>query len=279
MAKDVKVNGVTYNAVPKVALPLASGSGSALFVDVGDTTALAGDVRSGKVFFGSDGAHQLGAYIWDWKGLDAELVETVCNESIALEDTDFAAWTPSTTVSTIVADARCAERQLDMVNYSYLMRWRFQFNAVYPAGTPMQAAVETQTMEFWHAIYRRAEGLTQISASDYATNACSLFFSAALGVFYDSNGARQCGYQTLGIYPNPIPASFSNQTADSPTVVIMSPRISARTNAMYFSAASAGAIDQNASVIKIRGDLYRMSPNSTLRQIYGSVVDLFNNPM
>ena len=38
MAKNVIINGVTYTNVPEVQMPLASGSGSARFVDTDDAT-------------------------------------------------------------------------------------------------------------------------------------------------------------------------------------------------------------------------------------------------
>lgn len=55
MAKNVKINGVTYDSVPSVAIPLSSGSSDATFYDVSGVTVAAGDVRSGKTFFGSNG--------------------------------------------------------------------------------------------------------------------------------------------------------------------------------------------------------------------------------
>lgn len=48
MSKNVIINGVTYNGVPYVNIPLASGSGNAKFVDTDSGDAAAGDLRSGK---------------------------------------------------------------------------------------------------------------------------------------------------------------------------------------------------------------------------------------
>lgn len=60
MAQNVVINGVTYQNVPKVQIP-KSGSGTADFVDVADTTAAAGDVLSGKYFYTSAGAKTQGS--------------------------------------------------------------------------------------------------------------------------------------------------------------------------------------------------------------------------
>lgn len=48
MAKNVIINGVTYNDVPYVNIPLAAGSGNAKFVDTDSGDAAASDLRAGK---------------------------------------------------------------------------------------------------------------------------------------------------------------------------------------------------------------------------------------
>ena len=56
MAKNVKINGVTYEDVPQVNIPLADNSGDdATFYDTTGADAAAGDVVSGKKFFGASG--------------------------------------------------------------------------------------------------------------------------------------------------------------------------------------------------------------------------------
>ena len=59
MAVSVVINGVTYSDVPQVQIP-KSGSGTAIFYDVSDTTAAVGDVLSGKYFYKSDGTRTQG---------------------------------------------------------------------------------------------------------------------------------------------------------------------------------------------------------------------------
>ena len=60
MAQNVVINGMTYQNVPKVQIP-KSGSGTADFVDIADTTAAAGDVLSGKYFYTSGGTKTQGS--------------------------------------------------------------------------------------------------------------------------------------------------------------------------------------------------------------------------
>lgn len=60
MAQNVIINGVTYSNVPQVSIP-KSGSGTAAFYDIADTTAAAGDVLSGKYFYTSGGTKTQGS--------------------------------------------------------------------------------------------------------------------------------------------------------------------------------------------------------------------------
>lgn len=56
MAKNVKINGVTYEDVPQVEIPLADNSGdNAVFYDTSGADAADGDVLSGKKYFKGSG--------------------------------------------------------------------------------------------------------------------------------------------------------------------------------------------------------------------------------
>lgn len=56
MAKNVKINGVTYSSVPQVDIPAADGSGDTTFFDTTGATVSANDLRSGVTAFGANGA-------------------------------------------------------------------------------------------------------------------------------------------------------------------------------------------------------------------------------
>ena len=56
MAQSVKINGVTYDKVPSVSIPLSSGSGSATFYDTSDATAAAANILTGKTAYGASGS-------------------------------------------------------------------------------------------------------------------------------------------------------------------------------------------------------------------------------
>lgn len=58
--QSVVINGVTYNNVPQVEIP-KSGSGTATFYDISDTTLAAGQALSGYYFYKSDGTKTQGS--------------------------------------------------------------------------------------------------------------------------------------------------------------------------------------------------------------------------
>ena len=55
MAKNVRVNGVTYNAVPSVNIPLAAGGGNAVFYDTSDADVAQNTLLSGAIAYGANG--------------------------------------------------------------------------------------------------------------------------------------------------------------------------------------------------------------------------------
>lgn len=55
MAKNVLINGASYNAVPYVSIPLAAGGGNATFYETSDATAGAAQIMSGYSSYGPSG--------------------------------------------------------------------------------------------------------------------------------------------------------------------------------------------------------------------------------
>lgn len=53
--QSVIINGVTYNNVPTVNIPLASGKGTATYTDTSDSTVTADKLYSGTTAYGADG--------------------------------------------------------------------------------------------------------------------------------------------------------------------------------------------------------------------------------
>lgn len=56
MSKSIKINGVTYESVPQVSIPLSQGEGTAEFYDTTPATAVSADILTGKTAFLGAGA-------------------------------------------------------------------------------------------------------------------------------------------------------------------------------------------------------------------------------
>lgn len=55
MAKNVIINGTSYNAVPSVQIPLTEGGGNAVFYETSDATIQANHVLAGHAGYGPSG--------------------------------------------------------------------------------------------------------------------------------------------------------------------------------------------------------------------------------
>ncbi|MBQ6483060.1 MAG: hypothetical protein IJI45_18295 [Anaerolineaceae bacterium] len=52
---NVKINGTTYQAVPRVSIPLADNTGNATFYDTSDATCAQNTVLAGATAYGASG--------------------------------------------------------------------------------------------------------------------------------------------------------------------------------------------------------------------------------
>ena len=244
-----------------------------------DTTATAPDVLSGKTFYDKDGKKTTGTYSWDFKGFRPELLGNFAyNYEETLADTDFASWTPSTTASVIVASGNAGTFAADLEKYEYLLRWRYTCDFVYNSGTTMKAVPVRECADVWQTIMKRPNTLANIEAENYNGNTCITQLSTPLLVYYNTSGSKTYTFSiTYGVYPSPVAATFSNSTSNTPTVTVKYPSISARCNSSYFSTARAAGVDQDESVIKMKGEIWRVEKGAVMRSLYGLVIDIYNN--
>lgn len=280
MAQNVVIAGDTYPDVPRFDFA-KSGGGVASFYDVSDTDAVAADVKSGKKFHSSDGSFATGTLLWNWMGEDAECIDdNVHSFCSALKDTDYATWAPSTTAATIVASVTKTARAINTGTYDYLLRWQFTADIVYTEGVTMTATPIRQVIELWQAIIKRPSGITNLQIPTFTANGCITFFTTPILDYYNTSGTHTMTYTgSYGFYPAAVAATFSSSTSDAPNLTIKTPSISTRCNSSYFATARAPYVDQENSVIKLRGELWRMKRSNTAEALYMSAVQLYNNPI
>ncbi|MBO7732498.1 MAG: hypothetical protein J6S67_08090 [Methanobrevibacter sp.] len=247
--------------------------------NVAHTTATANDVVEGKIFVDKDGIETTGTYIWDFKGFRPVLINPdVYSITKKLSETNFATWTPSSTASAIIASVTVGTFVADLANYEYLIHWSCSFDGVYPSGTTMKAATTVEIGDIWQSIFRRPNSIANLHAENYNSNACITLSTTPLCIYYNASGTLGYTYSiSYGIYPSATAATFSSSTSLTPTVTIKSPAYNARCSTTYFSTARAGDIDQDESIIKIKGELWRVPIGAVTRSLYESLINLYNN--
>lgn len=250
---DIIIKGKTYEDVPAVELP-SPGGGFARFVDPG-------------------------AIPWNWMGEDAECIDdSVHSFSAALEDTDYAAWTPSTTAVVIVASETKTARAIDTGEYDYLLRWQFSSDIVYAAGTTMKATPVRQVSELWQAIIKRPSSYANLKIPTYTGNACITMMTAPIIDYHNTSGTHTMAWTgSYGFYQSAVAATFSSSTSDKPNLTIKTPTISARCNSSYFAVARGSDVDQALSTVRLKGELWRMKKSNTVEAMYASAVELYNS--
>lgn len=277
--KDLIVGGRIYNGVSGFSASEAGG-GQVIFPDVSGTTAQAADVAENKAFYSSQGVLTQGAYEWQWRGVNPEWVSTVSVQNIKVSDTTFPSWTPSTTATSIFSSVILPVYAANTADYDYLIRWDYEFDAVYPEGTNTAAMPIRQCVEAWQCVSKRPSNLANLQSSTFNGNACVTLYTAPLIEYYNASKSHTMTFTaSYGIYPALVAATFSSSTSDAPNITIKTPSLTARCSTTYFSTATAAALDVDNSTIKITGNLFRTQKGATIRSIYENLIDLYHGSL
>lgn len=231
----------------------------------------------------SENQYLTGAQIiqpWNWIGMSAEKVTSFSYSSgtVALKNTGFNGWTPSTTAKTITSSATAGTFTSDFANYEYVLKWSFKFQAAYNTGATLKNQTNKQTIEIYQTLCKRPSSLVNIGSATFTGNACITYQTVPLIIYYGSTtGSLTFSYTgSYGIYAAATAATFANSTADATTVTIKTPAVSARCSTTYMATARASELDQEHSVYTITGELYRYKKNGALEQMYRSLIDFHN---
>ena len=251
--------------------------GNDTLIDISNTTAEESDVENGKIFHKKDGTQGTGNYQWTWMGHKPEFIKNVLTEEVALEDTTYPDWTPSTTAKAIRATANADTFVADLVNYEYIIRWKISCNPIYTEGTVLKAATIRECLNTYQHIFKRPNSVTNIRDKNFNSNACVTVCSAPLAVYYKTDGTTITYTYSVsyGLYGALTAATFSSTTSNTPTVTVKKPTLNARCSTSYFSTAMAAAIDQENTKFKIVGDLYRIPKGGIVRTLYEELCDLY----
>ena len=243
---QVTLLGASYSDVPAVTLP-QTGGGDATF------------------------------YEYNFMGKLPEFVQTVYTTEMALEDTGFATWTPSTSAATIVSSVTAGTFSADFANYEYILKWETSTDVALQSGATTKTQLIWEGADQYQMLCKRPNSLANIQAMNFNGNVCFTYFTVPFMRYYDTNGKSTYTHSiSYGIYPTLTAATFSNSTSNTPTVTIKTPAITTRCYKSYFTEARAAEVDQENTSIKIVGKLYRINIAGAIREMYRDFYTRFN---
>lgn len=255
MAQNITLMGANYPNVPSVLLP-KTGGGTAQFYDM-------------------DG-------VMAWLGKDAELyLDNFYTKEFSLSETLYNGWTPSTTAKDIIASVTAGTfSAANMSDYEYYIVWESGLDPVYTGSPTLKALTQLSRAYQVQEIFRRPSSWANIGADTFNGNACATVFGSSFLRYYGTTtGTSTYTWATSnGFYFTLTAATFSNSTAESPTVTVNTPKLSAKCSTTYLSTTNAGLIDQTATLGFITCKIYRVKRNGILRGIYEGTVDCINTP-
>lgn len=215
--------------------------------------------------------------LWSYLGAGAELVSNFADFSVALKDTDFNTWTPSTTATAILATDTFGTFAADMKNYDYVIKWTFWTDLKYNAGATLKVMPYKQRSISISSTCRRPRYYSDFQAETFNYNLASSNEYTAAILYYNSSGSlavHQTG--SYGFYATASTATLSSATADTPTVTIPRPVLYARCSTTYFATARASEIDKTNSKLYLRCEVFRVKKDYTKSAEWREMVAAMN---
>ena len=217
-------------------------------------------------------------FLWDWKGSTVEKLDLDYAAEYALENTDYATWTPATSAAVIKATSNVKTFTGVFTDYEYILHWKFCFTAAYASGATLKAMPIRECQDHWQYICRRPNSKATLDSGSFVAQGCFTLYTAPLLVYYNTSGTAVYTYATTyGIYSTVQAAAFSSSTNASTTVTIKAPTCSARCNSSYFALARAPELDQEKSKFKWTFEAFRVPIGGVGRQAYNNLVDTYRN--
>lgn len=212
-----------------------------------------------------------------WLGADATLVHEITPIEIALKDTDFNTWTPSTTAATVVASQTLSGSTQKYVatdllldgGYNYINIWCMKLPVVY-TGSPTNKALTLFSCGLLvQAIFRRYSSYTNLLDGNLNNNVAAQTTLATFERYYNSSSSlTYTNAASYGFYFANVAPTISSTTAQSPTITLKTPTMSARCSTTYLSTANCGLVDKTNTKLTITCKVYRVRQDFYLQGYY-----------
>lgn len=199
---------------------------------------------------------------------------------IALEDTNFATWTPSNTRSTIRASENLSPIEINTETYNYLVEWKSDIQYVYLNPSTQRNIMDRAVKAMYILIFKR----TSISTTPSTIfNTSYIMLSTGYSSYYTNSGSisKVFGALASGVNidnpTNEVTFSYSSRYITDAT--IKTPSLSVVCHDTYFSSDQVANIDQHNSIVKIRGKLWRVDGNNYVGAMWDEALNMWNNPL
>ena len=212
-----------------------------------------------------------------WLGADATLVHEITPITVALKDTDFNTWTPSTTAATVVASQTLSADSQKYVatdllvdgGYNYINIWCMKLPVVY-TGSPTNIARTLFSCGLLvQAMFRRYSSYTNLLDGNMNNNVTAQTTLATFERYYNSSSSlTYTNAASYGFYFANVAPTISSTTAQSPTITLKTPTMSARCSTTYLSTTNAGLVDKTNTKLTMTCKVYRVKQDCYLQGYY-----------
>lgn len=212
-----------------------------------------------------------------WLGADATLVHEITPITVALKDTDFNTWTPSTTAATVVASQTLSGSTQKYVatdllldgGYNYINIWCMKLPVVY-TGSPTNKALPLFSCGLLvQAMFRRYSSYTNLLDGNMNNNVTAQTTLATFELYYNSSSSlTYTNAASYGFYFANVAPTISSATAQSPTITLKTPTMNARCSTTYLSTANCGLVDKTNTKLTITCKVYRVKQDCYLQGYY-----------
>lgn len=188
---------------------------------------------------------------YDWKGKDAELVDTIYDDAIILSDTDLSTWTPSSTVKTVFDGTSISTNSVTVnSDYDYVVVTDVCINLQYVGTAPNPHIIESYGSAFAYI------GARPYTYTDYIndTNSTHTYDSAVthwLIIADNSTGDKIITANTYGIFITVNSPSVSKTNYPTMSISTKLPNLRVGTSGTYMTSAAFNALDLSNSKMHI----------------------------
>lgn len=207
----------------------------------------------------------------NWLGEDAELIDTVHQETVKLSDTTFNASSVSTSNTTIYNGTTLNQIYLP-ATYDYIIKSNGIIDYQYDNDDDLNGKIiEGYTCSLIY-VYKKPN-----TPTNYNNN--SFTYASVIG-FYNNHSQASTGYDVwtnnnYGILVSAQSPSLANAASDPFGLVIKTPRINVNYNNTYMTQAAYQALNTNNTTITIKVELYRCKPNNLYRGFIAETTKLY----